>query len=173
MSDICPVRQDWMEGSIFMNVLSIDHPQDRLFEPFIIIKMQVGTISPCTLSRFSPATSLGNDSILKDLVLLSLGCVSYFLWFFLCNPWQHSALWLHYSFRIWSNRRSWPLSRGVKTIILPLSIFLSILGWLKPISNYTYLVQAGVDEEEKKLAFILQNFSARAKIQDGFMDRSS
>lgn len=82
MSDICPVRQDWMEGSIFVNVLSIDHPQDRLSEPFIIIKMQVGTLSPCTLSRFSPATSLCNDSILNDLVLLSLGCVSYFLWFF-------------------------------------------------------------------------------------------
>lgn len=75
MSDVYSFRYDQMEEGIFMNILSIEYPQDSSYAPFIIIKMQMGTVSLCTLSRRSSATSIANDSILnKDVVFLFLLC---------------------------------------------------------------------------------------------------
>lgn len=75
MNDVCPFRYDQIGGNIFINILSVYHPQGSPYVPFIIINMQV-----VTLLRFSPATNIPNDHILnKDLVFLSPCCVSCFL----------------------------------------------------------------------------------------------
>ena len=62
MNDVHPFRYDQIEGSVFINIVSIYHP---LYVPFIIINMQEVTVSLCTLLRFPPAANISSDCFLN------------------------------------------------------------------------------------------------------------
>lgn len=65
MNDVCPFRYDQIEGSVFINIVSIYHPQGSPYVPFIIINMQEVTVSLCTLLRFPLAANISSDCILN------------------------------------------------------------------------------------------------------------
>lgn len=130
---------------MFIHLSSLGSPH----APFIVIEVQVGTVS---LRHWHC-----NDSVLnRDTAFLSHCCVSCFLWAFICRPWCHSAGWSCHSCRIWRPRKRpclavwrWKQNYTVSEY-LPLD-----LRWLKPISNFSYLVQAGVDWRWRKRNLLL------------------